>query len=121
MVQNLKLSTPYSYQNIEDGLIDSAKFHPFELSENAVLLHTRSDYTKECMLLLGFSNQAFELDKLHGKYNIILALVSPNDSENEQHLQELAHLARMFINSEVAAAIKNSKSAEEAVGIICSK
>ncbi|MBQ9789520.1 MAG: cation:proton antiporter [Lentisphaeria bacterium] len=121
MVQKLKLNTPYSYQNIEDGLIDAINFHPFELSENTVLLHTRSNYTQECMLLIGHSPKSYEIEKLNGKYNNIICLISPNDNDNDQHLQELAHLSRKFLDPEFASLMKAVKSAEEAVGIICKK
>ena len=121
MVQKLKLDTPYSYRNIEDGLIDAINFHPFELSSNTVLLHCRSRYANECMLLIGFSQKAYEVEKLNGNYNVIIALISPNDKGNEQHLQELAHLSRKFLDSDVAVAVRQSKSAEEVVGIICKK
>ena len=121
MVKKLKLDTPYSYRNIEDGLIDAINFHPFELSENTVLLHCRSSYASECVLLIGFSQQAYEIEKLNGRYNVIISLISPDDKGNEQHLQELAHLSRKFLNPEVASVVKNAKSAEEVVGVICKK
>ena len=114
----MKLDTPYSYKNIHDGLVDSANYHPFELSDNCVLLHTRSSYAKECMLLIGLARQSFALEKLNGEYNTIIALVSPADDANDRHLQELASLARKFIDHDVADEVKNAKSVEEIVGII---
>ncbi|MEG2074960.1 MAG: PTS sugar transporter subunit IIA, partial [Victivallaceae bacterium] len=100
------------------GLQEALRYHPLELSDSALLLHTRSEHVSHCTVLVGFSEKPYQLRGLKGEYKIIIALISPISGSQELHLCELANLARHFMNPELVSALRAVHSAAEVVALL---
>lgn len=100
------------------GLQEALRYHPLELSDSALLLHTRSEHVLNCMVLVGFSEKPYRLRDMPGEYKIVVALISPTSGGQELHLCELANLARHFMNPELVNALKQVHSASEVVDLL---
>lgn len=103
---------------VKEGLLESLRNHPLELSENALLLHCRSEQTQRCTIVVGFTPAPYSVVQLAGKYNVIVVLVSPKSSEQEIHLRELANIARLFMNPEFSTQIQQANCSAEILKLL---
>lgn len=80
--------------------------------------HANSSLITDVVGALGLSKKGIPFDSLDGlPAQIIILLVIPKD-KFQQHVRTLAGIARLFNHEQIAHAVRNAESAQEAMEII---
>jgi len=83
--------------------------------------HGKCAAVKELVMAIGIAGEPIEFDSVDGKpVNIIILLVSPAD-QTGPHIQALAKISRLMLDSEFKEKLENTTSPEELYELLSSK
>jgi mannitol/fructose-specific phosphotransferase system IIA component (Ntr-type) len=101
-----------------DAVFDRERSMSTGMERGIAIPHTSTMLVSNVVGLIGISKAGIPFESLDGQpAQIIVLLVIPRD-KFQQHVRTLAGIARLFNHEQMAEALKNAKSSEEAMEII---
>jgi mannitol/fructose-specific phosphotransferase system IIA component (Ntr-type) len=99
--------------DLKAQVMQSMRDHLPELTNGVLLLHAHSDSIPRTMLLVGIHPDGLDISGLDHKIHIVFVLLSPVNRSPQQHLQNLANIARMVRSDEVVEEMKHITTTDE--------
>ena len=99
--------------DLKAQVMQSMRDHLPELTNGVLLLHAHSDNIPRTMLLVGIHPDGLDISGLDHKIHIVFVLLSPVNRSPQQHLQNLANIARMVRSDEVVEEMKHITTTDE--------
>lgn len=101
-----------------DAVFDRERSMSTGMERGIAIPHTSTMLVSNVVGLIGISKAGIPFESLDSRpAQIIVLLVIPRD-KFQQHVRTLAGIARLFNHEQMAEALKNAKSSEEAMEII---
>ncbi len=103
---------------ILDIVLEREKLGSTGIGQGIAVPHAKTDQIEKLVGAVGISENGVSFDSLDGEpVNIIFLILAPTKSIGE-HLKALAKIARLLKNRTFRTALRNSKTASEAMQII---
>ncbi len=96
-----------------DSVLKSAKEGNPAIAKGVYLLHGNDSTLSHPKLLLGIHKDGFQLKDYDHKIHILFILLRPNDRSPQEHLQNLASIARLVRSEEVIERLKKASKASD--------
>ena len=105
--------TQFNSQHIFDALTAREKLGSTALGSGIAIPHCRLNQCKSCYgTLITLADDGVDFDAIdNGPVNLLFVLVVP-EAANEEHLQILAELARLFSDADYCAGLRAAKDAD---------
>lgn len=89
--------------------------YPLELTEDVVLVHSRTDLLDDYLLFTAVSNQGFVYNTLSegGRYRIMIVLLSPLSKSTQSHLNVLSQISRFVMVQKMIDALLISENRDQ--------
>lgn len=87
--------------------------YPLELTQEIVLIHTRSNLIKEYKIYIAVNKKGFEIPKIDNTHKIMIILLSPIDKTTQSHLNILSQISRTVTKDNFLTALLQAKDFEE--------
>ncbi len=106
-------STLKESQLLLEEIIGVLYDYPLELTQEIVLIHTRSNLIKEYKIYIAVNKKGFEIPKIDNTHKIMIILLSPIDKTTQSHLNILSQISRTVTKDNFLTALLQAKDFEE--------
>ncbi len=86
---------------LKASVLQSVRDHDPELTRGVLLLHAHSESIDRTMLLMGIHPEGLSMSELDHRIHVIFILLSPVGRSPQQHLQNLANIARLVRSDDI--------------------
>ena len=105
-------------EKISDELIKIALEEPIEISTGIVLLHSHFDIFEESKIFLAVNHNGFDFKNFNNTIFAIFIIIASDSQPPENHLYNLASLAKLVQNEKIINILKKSDSYEDVINSI---
>lgn len=89
------------FEELKSLVLQSVRDHDPELTRGILLLHAHSHTIDSTMLLMGIHPDGLSMSELDHRIHVLFILLSPVDRSPQQHLQNLASIARLVRSDDI--------------------
>jgi len=100
-------------EDLKSSVLQSVRDHDPELTRGVLLLHAHSNSIGSTMLLMGIHPEGLSLSELDHRIHVLFVLLSPVDRSPQQHLQNLASIARLVRSDDIVNELIRMKDASD--------
>lgn len=100
-------------EDLKSSVLQSVRDHDPELTRGVLLLHAHSNSIGNTMLLMGIHPEGLSLSELDHRIHVLFILLSPVDRSPQQHLQNLASIARLVRSDDIVNELIRMKDASD--------
>lgn len=105
-------------EGFKKAVLEREKLSTTGIGEGIAIPHGKSSEVKKVTLSAMVVNKGVEYDSLDGKPANLFFMIAAPEGENDAHLELLARLSKMLMNSDFKNKLLNSRTAEEFIAII---
>jgi mannitol/fructose-specific phosphotransferase system IIA component (Ntr-type) len=100
-------------EELKTAVLQSVRDHDPELTRGVLLLHAHSDKINRTMLLMGIHPDGLSMAELDHRIHVLFILLSPVDRSPQQHLQNLANIARLVSSDDIVEQLIKMKDTSD--------
>jgi mannitol/fructose-specific phosphotransferase system IIA component (Ntr-type) len=100
-------------EDLKASVLQSVRGHDPELTRGVLLLHAHSQSIDSTMLLMGIHPEGLSMSELDHRIHVLFILLSPVDRSPQQHLQNLASIARLVRSDDIVDDLIRMKDASD--------
>jgi Kef-type K+ transport system membrane component KefB/mannitol/fructose-specific phosphotransferase system IIA component (Ntr-type) len=105
-----KNSLSKNNQQVLQQIIDVLHDFPLELTQEIVLIHTRTNLVQEYQIYIAVNKTGFDIPKIDNNHKIMIILLSPIDKTTQSHLNILSQISRTVTQDRFVSSILESNN-----------
>lgn len=114
MVDSLAMHNRISDSNVfKKGIMDREAQTSTGLGDGIAMPHAKNSAVNEATVLFAKSSKGVNYEALDGQSTYLFFMIAAPEGANDTHLQALASLARLLVNPDFVASLKNAHTPEE--------
>ncbi|MEG0679794.1 MAG: fructose PTS transporter subunit IIA, partial [Carnobacterium sp.] len=114
MVDSLAMHNRISDSNVfKKGIMDREAQTSTGLGDGIAMPHAKNSAVNEATVLFAKSSKGVNYEALDGQPTYLFFMIAAPEGANDTHLQALASLARLLVNPDFVASLKNAHTPEE--------